>query len=237
MNPTGAAPSLTLAPQNTERRALRIELGCFALLLALFNLPLVFGGYAAAWFRFHPELVRAGEWWRVLTHPLAHVSGYHFVLDAAAFLLAYTELNDRRRGERLGLVAAAGAGSLLVAWGFSPVVLTGGLCGLSGIAHGLSAVVGFEMLRKQDDLWLRGAGLLCFAAVVGKSVLEAVAGQVMFASWHFGSLGTPVAVSHAGGVLGALVALLLLNAGRTAAIDSKCQLIARQSLVTAKLGA
>jgi membrane associated rhomboid family serine protease len=154
--------------------------------------------------------VRQGEWWRLATHPFAHVTWYHLLLDAAALLLAYAELGSRRGFERLGFVIAAGAGSLLVAWGFSPLVATNGLGGLSGIAHGLTAVVGLEMLCKESDAGLRIAGLLCFLSVVGKSLIEAVTCEVLFASWHLGSLGTPVAVSHAGGVLGALAAVWLL---------------------------
>jgi hypothetical protein len=43
------------------------------------------------------------------------------------------------------------------------------------------------------------------------SICEAVTGDVLFASWHLGSLGTPVAECHAGGVLGALLAWLFLE--------------------------
>ena len=197
-------------PPGSNHRSLRLEMGCFVFLLVLVNLPLVSGGYTAP-FAFHPGLVRHGEWWRVVTHPLAHVTWYHLLLDAVAFLLAYAELGSRRGFERLGFVVAAGTGSLLVAWAASPLVATIGLCGLSGIAHGLTAVVGLEMLRKERDPWLRSAGLLCFVAVVAKCLVEAVTGSIAFASWHLGSLGTPIAVSHAGGVLGALVALWLLD--------------------------
>jgi rhomboid family GlyGly-CTERM serine protease len=206
---TLSTPEIALAPRSSERRSLRLEMGCFVILLALINLPLLTGGSASS-FAFHPDLVRQGEWWRLATHPFAHVTWYHLLLDAAAFLLAYAELGSRRGFERLGFVIAAGAGSLLVAWGFSPLVATNGLCGLSGIAHGLTAVAGFEMLRKEGDTGLRIAGLLCFLSVVGKSLIEAVTGHVLFASWHLGSLGTPVAVSHAGGVLGVLAAVGIL---------------------------
>ena len=82
--------------------------------------------------------VRAGEWWRLVTYPFVHVSWYHLLLDAAAFFTAYVELRHRRGLERLGFVAAAGAGGLLAAWWLAPIVFTRGLCGLSGVAHGLT---------------------------------------------------------------------------------------------------
>ena len=40
---------------------------------------------------------------------------------------------------------------------------------------------------------------------------EAATGDVLFASWHLGSLGTPIAACHAGGILGALVTWLVLR--------------------------
>lgn len=185
----------------------RMELALLVALLVTVNLPLLFGASATA-LAFHPAAVRAGEWWRVLTHPFVHVSWYHLALDAAAFFLGYVELRERTFRERLLILVSAGAGSLLAACWLAPEVTTQGLCGLSGIAHGLAALVGLEMFRRDEDRWLRFAGLACFAGVVGKCVIEAVTGQVMFATWHFGSLGTPIAVCHAGGVLGALVVWL-----------------------------
>ena len=211
---TLSSPHVVPKPKEIAHRWLPIEMGCFVILLALINLPLLTGGFSSS-FAFHPDLVRQGEWWRLATHPFAHVTWYHLLLDSAAFLLAYAELGSRRGFGRLGLVIAAGAGSLLVAWGISPLVATNGLCGLSGIAHGLTAVVGLEMLRKESDTGLRVAGLLCFLSVVAKCLIEAVTGNVLFASWHLASLGTPIAVSHAGGVLGALAALWPMDAIQT----------------------
>jgi rhomboid family GlyGly-CTERM serine protease len=188
----------------------RCELGTLALLLSLFNLPLLAGQFSPQ-FIFHPAAVRAGEWWRVLTHPFVHVSWYHLALDAAAFFLAYAELRDRRCFERFAFVVAAGAGSLLAAVLASPLIAAHGLCGLSGIAHGLTALVGLELVRQHEDKLQRFAGLVCFLSVVGKSILEAATGDVLFARLHFGWLGTPIAVCHAGGVLGALGAWLGLG--------------------------
>jgi rhomboid family GlyGly-CTERM serine protease len=188
----------------------RLELAAWAGLILLLNLPLLTGGFAEA-FSFRPSALGAGEWWRLFTHPFVHVSWYHLVLDAAAFLMAYAELRDRRRGERLGFVAAAGVGSLCAALWASPAIYTHGLCGLSGIAHGLTAVLGLELGVHNRDKLLRRVGLVTFLGVVVKSIFEAVTGQIAFASWHLGSLGTPIPVCHAGGVIGALLMWLVLR--------------------------
>lgn len=206
-----AAPAASSA--RLRLRGLRLELILFSVILMALNAPLLAGQpwRSLVW---APSAVSAGEWWRLLAHPFVHVSAYHLVLDASAFLLAYAELRERGWCERLSLVAAAGAGSVLAAWSAAPLVETHGLCGLSGIAHGLTAVVGVDLLRSGRDRAMRVAGLLCFAGVVVKSLVEAGTGDVMLISWHVGSLGTPVAVSHAGGVLGALVVELLARRGR-----------------------
>lgn len=206
--PTGLTALFRSLDDSLRHILWRIELALFAALLVLFNLPLLFGGFSTRCI-FHLAAVHAGEWWRVLTHPFVHVSWYHLVLDAAAFFLAYTELQHRRLGSRLALVTAAGAGSLIAAIVASPLVATHGLCGLSGVAHGLTAVVALETLRRSDDKLFRWGGLLCFVGVVGKGVWEAIAGNVLFASWHLGSLGTPIAACHAGGILGALTIWLV----------------------------
>jgi rhomboid family GlyGly-CTERM serine protease len=167
------------------------------LLLVLANLHLT----AAAWAvqpTYIPAAVAAGEWWRILLHPFAHVSGYHLLLDGMAFVVLYHGLREPVRCCRLGLVVAAGAGSLLLSLGLAPEVERLGLCGLSGIGHGLMAVMALEMIRDRD--WM---GWPCLAGVVAKAVWESVTGHVLLDAWHFGSVGSPVVVSHLGGVLGA----------------------------------
>jgi rhomboid family GlyGly-CTERM serine protease len=188
----------------------RTEIIALAAIIALLNLPLLTGTFSTE-FAFHPGAVKAGEWWRVLTHPFVHVSWYHLVLDAAAFFLAYLELRQRPFGRRLLLILATGGGSLLAALLFSPAVQTLGLCGLSGIAHGLTAVVSLDILRRETGRLVRAGAIACFITVVGKCLFEAVTGHVVFESWHLGSLGTPIAVCHAGGVLGALSAWLYFD--------------------------
>jgi len=134
------------------------------------------------------------------------------LLDASAFFLLYNSLLEPCVVRRLTFVFGGATGSLLLSWLAAPAISTHGLCGLSGIAHGLMAVSAVEMLAGQprhSSGW--NIGLLTFGAVVGKAVYEAVSGHVLFGFLHFGLMGNPVAVAHAGGVAGGCLAMLLLR--------------------------
>jgi rhomboid family GlyGly-CTERM serine protease len=190
------------------------------LLLLVFNMPLLFGSPSTR-FMFHADAVAMGEWWRLLTHPWVHVSWYHLLLDASAFLLAYGELFSWSRRARLGLLVAAAAGGLLTALAWSSLVWTHGLCGLSGLAHGLTAVLGLELCRPGRQPAAvsplhRLMGWLTFLGVTGKAVIELFTGHILFESWHLGSLGTPIAGCHLGGILGALLFWWLYQRTRAA---------------------
>lgn len=212
VSPGERAEAINIIKKPVGKMAWRLELALFVVPIILLNLPLLSGRFADS-FMFVPAAVQAGEWWRLFTHPFVHVSWYHLLLDVTAFFMTYAELRHRGWLERFGLVVGAGAGGLLAAWCTAPVVLTHGLCGLSGIAHGLMAVAGLELTQSRDRL-LRGLGLASFGGVVIKCLIEALTGEIVFASWHLGWLGTPVAVCHAGGVVGALLPWLILRAKR-----------------------
>lgn len=184
----------------------------FAIILAFLNAPL----FGTAWrghFVFFPELVAAGEWWRVLTHPFVHVSWYHLLLDGGAFFLLYPELRDWTRAQRIAAVAICALGSLLAAM-LSPQVASIGFCGLSGVAHGLMALAAVEMICRAEKRE-RIAGWCALSLVVGKSAVEAATGQVALAFLHFDLMGVPIAVCHAGG---ALAGLMFALARRSAAV-------------------
>lgn len=179
----------------------RIELGAFLIVLLATNVALLLGRVCEPLI-FLPDRFLAGNWWRALTFPFVHVSGYHFLLDAGAFLFLYHGLQETSARRRLLMVIACTAGCLGASWMASS--LTAGLCGLSGVAHGLMAISALEMMRS-DDRTLRNASMVCFWVVVLKSILEAFAGQVLFSFLHFGPVGAPVATCHAGGILGGLI--------------------------------
>ena len=148
-----------------------------------------------------PGALKAGEWWRLLTHPFAHVSWYHLVLDASAFFMLYRQIHLKIT-ERIIHVGLCGIFSLGGVWLLSPDFRLLGLCGLSGIAHGLMAVVSLEMIRFGRDRLL---GWLCLAGVCLKSIIETVSGAALFSFVYADMCGTPLVACHLGGVVGGIV--------------------------------
>ena len=194
--------------QNLSSRFCRhANLWIWSAVLLLVNLPLVWGQVRTGML-FLPEAVMSGQWWRVITYPLVHLSWYHLLLDAGGFLLLYTCLEERRKITRALYIASASAGSLLLSLATAPAISQNGLSGLSGIAHGLMAISAMEMLRLKDQRWW---GAISLATVVSKSAYELWSGKVFFDFMHMGLCGQPLAASHAGGVLGGLVAFILLS--------------------------
>jgi len=195
--------------KNESVSPLAAELATLVFLLLLANFSLFWGRLSEP-LVFVPDAVRAGQWWRVLTHPFAHVSFYHLVLDGGALLALYGALSEAGTLRRLTTFAACAAASLLAATLAAPAQVRGGFCGLSGAAHGLMAVWLVQVLREQrrDPALARAAwgGLLI---LIGKCAVEACSGSVVFGSWHAGSVGSPVAVCHAGGALGGLLIAVL----------------------------
>jgi len=194
--------------------SMRFELSALAAIIVLLNLPLLHSACAVDLI-FLPDRVAAGEWWRVFTHWSVHVSGYHLLLDAAAFLILYQGLVGRSGFERMGYVLVCGSGGLLASlWG-EPIIQTHGLCGLSGIAHGLMAIASLDQMTGPTDKAVRRAGAVTFIIVVTKSIVEAFTGRIVFEGLHFGQLGSPVAVCHAGGVLAGLGGWVIAQLPRT----------------------
>ena len=187
-----------------ERDGKNWELAALALLVAAFNVSLFFGGPSARFVLF-PERLAGGQWHVLFTHAFVHVGAYHLLLDASAFLSLYAALGLAKAWRRGAVVAGGIAGSAvatLLAW---PAAAESGLCGLSGVAHGLMAVCGIEMLGNERlskiERWAGGAAL---CVVVAKAAAEAASGRMFFGGWHAGHVGLPVAVCHAGGIVGAL---------------------------------
>lgn len=206
---TKSNPSLPSPIHGLRRLADRWDCLVFVAILLLVSAPVLVGASLEP-FVFLPEAFRAGEWWRLFTHPFAHVSWYHLLLDGAAFLLLYLSLIEKSWARRMAYVLAGAAGSLATAWCVTG--LAQGLCGLSGVAHGLMAVSAMEMIcgskPRSAERWV---GWISLAVVLAKAACEVVTGRMFLEFLHFGLLGSPVAVSHAGGVIGALVAWSILK--------------------------
>lgn len=201
-----------------DRTATRIPRPCRRLdrwllagLLIVANRHLFTGGPLDMDLVFFPDRVRDGQWWSLFTHPFVHVSRYHFLLDAGAFWLLYTALSHLPLWRRLACLAGCAAGSLAAVSALAPEVAQIGLCGLSGVAHGLMAVDAAGALAAGPH---RTAGAVSLAVVAVKSVVETARGEVLFAFLHMGLCGTPVAACHLGGVIGGLTIHLLLAACR-----------------------
>ena len=176
-------------------------------LLLIVNLPLLWGEIRTE-LLFLPEAAAQGQWWRVITFPLVHLSWYHFLLDASGFLLLLGCLEEKRGFPRALYIGGSGAGALLLALALNPAVIQQGLSGLSGVAHGLMAIAALEMLRHRDQ---RRWGWMSLLTVVGKSAYELWTGKILFEFIHMGLCGQPMAASHAGGVAGALIAFAVVH--------------------------
>lgn len=183
---------------------LRLEIWIFALVILLANVTL-FTGTVCEPFVFMKEKVASGEWWRIATFPFVHVGWYHLLMDAGAFLFLYQGLQECSTPKRLLYVFACATGSLLFSLLLSP--MDNGLCGLSGIAHGLMAITGFELARSKEAS-MQMAGRFTLFLVIGKSLVEAATGIVLFRNLHVGNVGIPVAACHLGGVLGGALMFL-----------------------------
>lgn len=152
--------------------------------------------------------VQSGDWWRLFTFPLVHLSWYHLTLDAGAFLFLYRGLSERRLPVKILYCAMCGAVSLLFGLWLAPKITAGGMSGLSGVAHGLMAISAMELMQSKTQ---RALGFVSFAAVVGKSIYETATGTAAFEFMHLGLCGTPVAACHAGGVVGGLLSFWIVQ--------------------------
>lgn len=197
---------------STKLSSNKISTAIVIFLLLLVNVPLFFGAVATELI-FFPESVVNGEVWRIVTHPLVHLSWYHLLLDGAAFLLLFAGLEERRLLLRSFYAGMAALGALGFGLLFEPKLGLQGLCGLSGAAHGLMAVSALEMIRGNQHRLLGG---FCLVAVIGKCLYEFLTGQVLFEFLQFGLTGQPVAASHAGGLVGGVLsgAIIMLLAGK-----------------------
>ncbi|MFH2068517.1 MAG: rhomboid family intramembrane serine protease [Candidatus Omnitrophota bacterium] len=180
-------------------------------LLLFTNYPLFFGGKTTRW-AFYPALVKQGEWWRVFTGLFAHVTWYHLFLDSLPFFLVYLSLDEKRIFYRLFYVILAGAGSLLAGIWFSPLVPEVGLRGLSGITYGIAALGALEMVfRAKKDKIDKTIGAAVFLFLLLIVAYETITGKFPFSFLLFGMVGTPILVCHAGGIVGSVIAYIVVK--------------------------
>ncbi len=177
----------------------------FSGLLILCNLHLITPGLMPPPL-FDSDAFVAGKWWLILTYSFVHISWYHLLLDAGAFLLLYTGLETKRISKRLFYVAGCGVCSFGATFLFEPKIHILGLCGISGIAHGLMAVTALEMITGRT---YAKQGWFCLFIVGFKSLYEIITGKMLFDFLLFGMCGTPLTASHIGGVIGGIISFSL----------------------------
>lgn len=196
-----------------------IKYVAMALLAAACNMHLL-RGEAPSSLIFTIDGIASGEWYRLITHPLVHVSWYHLSLDALCMTLLYAAL-PFNRCRKLAAVVLCGAASLSYSLLASPYIGSVGYCGLSGIAHGFMFLTGWAWLfapsrdTSKTAIMTRIIGLLFCLISLAKSLWEVSSGHILFAGSHSGYLGTPIVHSHLGGVLGGMVSALLLTSWKT----------------------
>lgn len=190
-----------------QARGFTADVIIFIAVLAGLNLHLFGGNYTNLQI-FLPQALHDGQWWRLFSHPFVHLTWYHLFLDAGAFFILYTGLQEKRVTRKLTLTLICGGFSLTAALVFTPDIETRGLCGLSGIAHGLMAYSGLELIRTRKNIWV---GLFSFLLVFVKSIYEFINGEVVFTFMHMGLCGSPLAACHLGGVVGGIICFAAFN--------------------------
>ena len=181
-----------------------LEIATFILLLAIFNLPGLVDPSTSALF---PTALSGAELWRWFTYPWPHISFYHLLLDAAAFLCLYDMLRCRAPVRLLHLLSCIVFSGLFPVL-FDPRLGTIGLRGLSGVAHGLMIITSLESLSSNVKSE-RAFGLLILSGVIVKCLLEVATGNVLFANYHLGNVGVPVPACHFGGAIGGALSFCL----------------------------
>ena len=167
-------------------------------------------GAASHLLRYDRPAIAAGQWWRLLTAHLVHLSWRHAVLDLAGLVLLWVLFaRDLDVWAWAGVTLTAAAAIDCGLWVRDPQVIW--YLGLSGVLHGVLAAVAFVRLRRGElEGWIL-AGLL-----VAKLAYEQIHGAMPFAG------DMPVIVdAHLYGALGGLCAAMALGlrpsgSGRTA---------------------
>jgi rhomboid family GlyGly-CTERM serine protease len=185
----------------------RSELIIYAVLIVLLNIPLFFGSI-------FEQLIftSVNNWWQIFTHPFVHVSWYHLILDASAFLVLYSQLAESSCIRRTIYVVVCGLSSLLAAVIILPKTSSIGYCGLSGIGHGLMCVCVLEMIfSKSTNKSNLALGIVLFTLLTAKCILEAVTGKMVFDFMHNGLIGAPIAIAHSGGLIGGAIMYFIFH--------------------------
>ena len=179
--------------------------------VVLICLLMAFGAEdAREWGRYEREGLEGGEFWRLVTGHLVHLSWSHMWLNVAALGLLAAIFGDALSITRcvlvlLGAVVGIDAGLYLlqpeIAW----------YVGLSGVLHGVMAAGSLLLLVHEQAKF----GLTLAAVLLGKLVFEQLFGPLPMT--HSASGGPVIVAAHLYGAVGAALAVLPVVLSRYAA--------------------
>lgn len=189
----------------------RLDLYIYALLIPLLNFPLLYGKFSEPMI-FLTHKVLQGQLWRIFTHPFVHVSWYHLLLDSLAFFILYSQLANLSIFKRTAYIAGCGISSLITTVIAMPHIDSIGYCGLSGICHGLMAVCSLNLIADiSSERSAKQIGIISLGLLITKCIFETLTGNMLFDFIHGDLIGSPIAIAHAGGLLGGIIVFILLN--------------------------
>ncbi len=167
------------------RRGVALTLVCAALI------ALAAGGTAARQaLRYDRHALAAGEWWRLATAHLVHLSFEHAALNALALALLWA-LFARDYSPRAWLLIVAGSAAAidLGLWIVDSTVIW--YVGSSGVLHGVFAAGAATRLRRGErDGWVLAALLVAkLAYEQSAGALPLVAGPIVVDAHLYGALG------------------------------------------------
>lgn len=151
------------------------------------------GEAGRAWLAFDRALLEAGQWWRLLSAHLVHLSLYHASLNLlgllALIVLCPQPLPAREWLRRLALLCLLTSLALYL---LAPKVDR--YVGLSGVLHGLF-LLGLVPMARRRDLIASGCLLYLFGKLIWEILVgaplsdeQAIGGRVVTESHLFGTL-------------------------------------------------
>lgn len=153
--------------------------------------------------RYDRALIRAGEWWRLLTGNLVHLGWYHLLMDGTALLLIWTLFGRCYRLWQWSAIILAALLSVSIGlYLFDPRLAW--YVGLSGMLHGIYAA-GTVAVARRDKPRAALFGLL----LAGKLVWEQLHGAAATTVALIG--GAVVVDAHLYGAVAGLAAGLVLT--------------------------
>ncbi|MBV9344333.1 MAG: rhombosortase [Gammaproteobacteria bacterium] len=146
-----------------------------ALLAALLLLPMLAGESGREWLRYDRQALAAGQWWRLATAHLVHLSWRHALLNVLGLALLWALfVRDYSVRQWLWILAAAALAIDAGLWLLDSTVRW--YVGSSGVLHGVLAAGALAHLRRREP-----EGFLLAALLAGKLLYEHLVGALPLA--------------------------------------------------------